>query len=162
MLYITRVGANWFVSWSWLYPQHKHGKKREKLQKTNLKPFLNNKSCRATLVYIFFISCLCPWLTTVYVTIQTNQNLIKTNKKQPLCWLFRSQTMVNSRKTLKLLAWILRCAGFISWWVSLQFCNFLNHAKSSRITDIKTIYKISERFLAWYSDNPLKNLLWNV
>jgi hypothetical protein len=26
----------------------------------------------------------------------------------------------------------------------------------------KTIYKISERFLAWYSDNPLENLLWNV
>jgi hypothetical protein len=117
LLYITRVGANWFVSWSWLYPQHKHGKKREKTSKNKFINLLNNKSCRTTLVYIFFLSCL-SWLSTVYVTIQTNQNLIKPIRSG-LCWPFKSQTMVNSCKTLKLLAWILRCAGFISWWVSL-------------------------------------------
>ena len=113
-------------------------KKEGKTSKNKFKTFLNNKSCRATLVYIFFISCLCPWLTTVYVTIQTNQNLIKTNKKQPICWLFRSQTMVNSRKTLKLLAWILRCAGFISWWVSLP--NFRKAKISWYLRKIGTMF----------------------
>jgi len=72
------MGTNGFISWFWLYPQHKHGKKVGKSSKT--KP-----SCRATLVYILGMVVS---VALLQATLHSNQSIaFKTNiKSWPLKW----------------------------------------------------------------------------
>lgn len=78
--------------------------KREKLQKTNLKPLITNP-----VVPRGFISCsldgFVPWQSTGYVICQNQSIIIKTNNKRSIWWPLNLQTII-VLKTLTLLAWI--------------------------------------------------------